>query len=134
MRAGEALETDRELNVTRADDVLDLKVGELCVEAQLLDDARVLARRQFAVRLALCTSDNHLARSEDQRRRLRIANAHDDGSETLGVVLCVTRVQRNRLEVQAAGQVDRSDKILQLGRDARRRSAAGLVRRRSRRC
>lgn len=41
MRVGEALEPDRELDVARADDVLDLELGELGVEAELLDDARV---------------------------------------------------------------------------------------------
>ena len=56
MGAGKALETDGELDVARANNVLDLEVGEFGIEAQLLDDARVLARRQLAVGLALGTS------------------------------------------------------------------------------
>ena len=92
MGAGEALQTDGELHVARPDDVLDLEVCEFRIEAQLLNDARVLARCQLAVGLALCASHHHLARGEDERRRLWIANAHDDGSETLGVVLCVARM------------------------------------------
>ena len=35
-------QADRELDITRADDVLDLKVRELCVEAELLDYASIL--------------------------------------------------------------------------------------------
>jgi hypothetical protein len=37
------LQADRELDVARANDVLDLEVRELCVEAELLDDARILS-------------------------------------------------------------------------------------------
>lgn len=42
-------QTDRELDVARADNVLDLEVGELGIETQLLDNARVLARGKLAV-------------------------------------------------------------------------------------
>lgn len=34
----QTLETDRELDVAGADNVLDLEVGELCVKTELLDD------------------------------------------------------------------------------------------------
>lgn len=131
MGAGKTLETDRELDVARANDVLDLEVGELGVEAELLDDARVLARCQLAVGLALCAGDDHLPRGEDQRRGLGVSDTHDDGSETLRVVLGVARMQCDRLEIQAAGEVDGGDQVLQLRRDARGGSAAMLVRRRS---
>jgi len=131
MGAGKALETDGELDVARANNVLDLEVGEFGIEAQLLDDARVLARRQLAVGLALGTSHHHLARREDERRRLGVSDTHDDGGETLRIVLGVARVQCDRLEIQATGEVDRSDQVLQLRRDARRRGAGMLVGRRS---
>lgn len=37
------LQTDGEFDVTRANDVLDLKVRELGVEAEFLNDARILS-------------------------------------------------------------------------------------------
>lgn len=99
MGASESLQANGELHVAGADDVLDLEVGELGIEAELLNDASVLARRQLAVGLRLCASDHHLARSEDQCSRLWVADTHDDGSETLRVVLGVSCVQCDRLEV-----------------------------------
>ena len=77
------LKTNGELDVTRADDVLNLELRELCVEAELLDDTRVLARRQARIVLGLGTGDDHLARREDEGCRLGVADAHDDGGETL---------------------------------------------------
>jgi hypothetical protein len=91
MLGSETLETDRELDVARADNVLDLKVGELGVEAKLLDDASVLARRKLRVILRLCAGDDHLAAGEDEGRGLGLANAHDNSSETLRVVLFLVR-------------------------------------------
>ena len=79
----ETLETNRELHVTATDDVLDLELRELGVEAKLLDDPRVLARRKPRVILALRTGDDHLAGGEDKCGRLRVADTHDDGGETL---------------------------------------------------
>lgn len=38
-----ALETDWELDVATTDNVLNLEIGELGVEAKLLDDSSVLA-------------------------------------------------------------------------------------------
>ena len=57
----QTLETDRELDVARADNVLDLEVGELGIESQLLDDACVLARGKLAVVLRLGAGNDHLA-------------------------------------------------------------------------
>lgn len=83
MATGKTFETDGELDVARADNVLNLEVGELGVEAELLDDARILARGELGVILGLGTGDNHLTRSEDQSRGLGLTNTHDDSSETL---------------------------------------------------
>ena len=87
MLGRETLEANGELDVTRSDNVLDLEVGELGVEAELLDDAGVLARRQLRVIFRLGTGDDHLATGEDQGGGLGLANAHDNGRETLRVVL-----------------------------------------------
>ena len=79
---------------------------EFGIEAKLLNDTSVLAASKFAVILRLGSSDDHLATGEDESGRLGLTDTHDHGSETLGVVLGVTGVQRNGLEVQARAQVD----------------------------
>jgi len=81
----QALKTNGELDVAGADNVLNLKVGELCVEAELLDDSGVFSRRQFGVILRLGTSDNHLSTCKDQSGCLWFANTHDDGGKTLEI-------------------------------------------------
>ncbi len=83
MAVRKTLETDGEVDVTRADDVLDLELGELRVEAELLDDARVLARCQARIILGLGPGHDHLARHEDEGSGLGVADTHDDGRETL---------------------------------------------------
>jgi hypothetical protein len=89
--ACQAFETDWELDVARADDVLDLKVRELCVEAKLLDDTSVFAGSKFAVVFRLCASDDHLARGEDQSSRLGLTNTHNNRGETLRRMLAEGR-------------------------------------------
>lgn len=37
----QSLKTDGEANVARSDNVLDLEIAELCVEAKLLNDTRI---------------------------------------------------------------------------------------------
>ena len=107
----QTLKTNRELDVARADDVLDLEVRELGIEAELLDDTRILAASKLAVIFGFRTSNNHLAGSEDQRGRLGLTDTHDDGSETLRVVLSVTCMQGDRLEVEPAVEIHCSDDV-----------------------
>jgi hypothetical protein len=45
----ETLQTDWETHITRPNNVLDLEVGEFRIEAELLDDASILARCKLAV-------------------------------------------------------------------------------------
>jgi hypothetical protein len=111
MACGKTFQTDRELDIARANDVLNLEVGELCVEAELLDDTSVLARSQLRVVLRLCTSDDHLARGEDQGGSLGLADTHDDSGETLWVVLSITSVESNRLQIESAVKVHRGDNV-----------------------
>lgn len=73
--------------------------GELCVEPQLLDNPRVFAGSKAAVILRLGTGDDHLSTREDQSRCLGLTDTHNDRSETLRVVLSVTSVQSDSLEV-----------------------------------
>ena len=44
-----AFETNWELDIARADDVLDLEIRELSVEAKLLNDTCVFTRRQARI-------------------------------------------------------------------------------------
>lgn len=129
MAGSQTLQANGELDITRADDVLDLEVRELGVEPKLLDDTSIFAACKLRVVFGLGTSDNHLARGKNKRSGLGITDTHNDGSETLkvwsekspvhlwngmaylGVVLCVASVQSNRLEIQAAIEVDRGDDV-----------------------
>lgn len=95
--ACKAFQTDRELDVARADNVLNLEVGELCVETKLLDDTSVLAASKLAVIFGLGTSDDHLARGEDQGGGLGLTNTHDDGGKTLGGMLAAEGRKLQRL-------------------------------------
>lgn len=100
MAGSQTLETNRELDVTRTDDILDLEVCELGVEAELLDDSSVLARSKLRVVLRLCTSHNHLARGEDQGCSLWLTDTHDDGRETLAMSIpCEGKVRCREVSI-----------------------------------
>lgn len=80
---GQSLQTDGELDVAGADDILDLEIGKLGVETKLLDNTRILARGQLGIILGLGTSDDHLAGGEDESGSLGFTDTHDHGSKTL---------------------------------------------------
>ena len=111
MLGGKTFQAHGELDVAGADDVLDLEVGKFGVEAELLDDARVLARSKLGVGLGLGTSNDHLATGKDQSSGLGLTNTHDDSGKTLRVVLGVSRVKGDRLQVQSARQIDRGNDV-----------------------
>lgn len=85
MLSSKTFKSNWESNVARADDVLNLEVSELGVEAELLNDSSIFSASKLRVVLRLSTSDDHLARGEDQSSRLWFSNSHDDSSESLGV-------------------------------------------------
>ena len=113
----QTLQSYRELDVTASDDILDLEFCKLGVEAELLYNTSIFARRQSRVIFALRTRDDHLARCEDERGGLGFADTHDDCGETLmckkrigvhkyansscntnlWIILCVARMEGNRL-------------------------------------
>ncbi len=135
-----SLQANGELYVTTTHDVLNFELGELRVEAKLLNDTRVLARREPRVVFRLGTRDNHLPRREDQGGGLWVAYAHDDSCKTLdtrtnnnsstcrvshknvctnlGIVFSIPSVQSDRLQVEAAVEVDRRDDVLEGRHDA----------------
>jgi hypothetical protein len=117
----QTLQTNGEFDITTSDDVLDLEIHELGVESELLDDTSVLARSKSRVIFRLGTRNDHLARREDQRCRLWIANTHDNSGETLqdqyksqrdrvktylGVILRISGVQGNGFQVETTIKVD----------------------------
>lgn len=65
MTRRKAFKADWEFNIARADNILDLEIRKLGVEAELLDDSGVFARRQARVILRFGTSNYHLAGSKD---------------------------------------------------------------------
>ena len=105
------LQTDGKFHVARPHYVLDFELLEMCVETELLDDARELARCKPGAFLALGACTHHLARREDEGRGLGLSDAHDDGREALGVVFGVASVQRNLLQIELASQVHRRDDV-----------------------
>ena len=134
---GQSLQTDRELDIARADDILNLEIGELGIEAELLDDTGVLARGKLRVIFRLGTGHDHLARGEDKGRRLGFTDTHDHSGKTLReksqssatlypdvcihremwsdrylrIVLGVASVKRDGLEIETAVQVDGSHDV-----------------------
>lgn len=83
MARGQTLQANGELDVAGADNVLDLEIGELGVEAELLDDTGIFARSKLRVIFRLSTGNNHLARGKDEGSGLGLADTHDDSGETL---------------------------------------------------
>ena len=83
MATSQTFKANWELNVARPDNVLNLEVCKLGIEAELLNNTGVFATRQSAIVFRFRAGHNHLARSEDESGRLRFTNTHDDGSETL---------------------------------------------------
>ena len=79
----QAFQSNRKLHVARTDHVLNLKVFELRGKSELDDDLGVFSRRLARQRLRLRARAHHLARAENQRRRLRITNPHDRRRESL---------------------------------------------------
>jgi hypothetical protein len=77
------LQTDRELDITGANNILDLEVREFCVESKLLDDTSVFARRQLGIIFRFGTSNYHLARGKDQSSGLGLTDTHNDSGKTL---------------------------------------------------
>ena len=120
MAVRKPLQTNGELDVATADDVLDFEFRELGVETKFLDNTGVLARCQPRVVFGFRARNDHLPRREDQGSRLGITNPHDDRGKTLlkwtnvgtvrtlqskrdtnlGVIFRIPGVQRNGLQVK----------------------------------
>lgn len=108
-----SLQTNGELDIARTDNVLNLELGKLCVKPELLDDACVFARSETRVVFRFGTRDDHFSRRKDERRRFRFADTHDHSGKTLWIVLCITGVHCNRLQIETCPEIDGSYDILE---------------------
>eukprot|EP00960_Hanusia_phi_P060127 764413-Hanusia_phi.AAC.5 len=99
------LQTNGEAHIARSNNVLDLELSELRAESELLNDASKLPRRQPCALLALRSCADHLSRGKNQRCCLGLSDSHDHCCKALGVVLGVSGLEGNGLQVQTAVQI-----------------------------
>jgi hypothetical protein len=90
-------------------DILHLELSGEDVVAQLVDNACKLSRGQPRIVLALGSRDNYLAARKNETCGFWLANAHDDGRETFGIVFAVPSFEDDILQVQPHTEVDSSD-------------------------
>lgn len=83
-----------------------MSVGASYHKAQFLYDPSILSRSQPRVLFALCARAHHLAGTEDQGGGAGLADAHNDGREPFRIVLGVSGVQCDFLEVELAVEID----------------------------
>jgi hypothetical protein len=116
------LQANGELDVAAAHDVLDLGVSELGVEAELPDDARVLvgeSSSDLAPVMARLSTVVLGLRMRMMTAAKRYKSSYESASEQhdvldhlyLGVVLGVAGMQRDRLQVEPAAEVDGGDDV-----------------------
>ena len=115
------IQVDGELDIGTPHDVLDLEMLELDMVSQFLvfsiscifwetfhylDDPGIFPGSNATLVFGLGSGAHHLPRSEHQGRGLGLPQPHDDRRESPGVVLGVSGLQGNVLQVQGAVQVD----------------------------
>lgn len=83
MLGGKTFKANREFDIARADNILNLEVSELGIKAQLLNDSSIFAACELRVVLGLGTSHDHLAGSKDECGGLWLTNSHYDSSKSL---------------------------------------------------
>lgn len=111
----EFLKLDLEGHRTRADHVLYHEVLQVDLISGLLDGVCVELGSVFAVLLTFGPCDNHLACFENKSgRSLRLFHSHDDGCESLWVVLGISALARDVLEIELTHKVGRADQVLEL--------------------
>jgi len=100
----EPFQSDGEFDIHGGQQVDNLEISELNVEIQVLEDLGELSHSQFSVIHGLGTHANHFSRSVDQSGSLRVSQPHNDGRESLGIVLGITSLQGDQLEIDGAIQ------------------------------
>ena len=115
MRMGNTLQPNTEPAIHACDEILYLELSKLWLEPALLHRPGMFPRREPRVGRRLGARDDDAARGEDERRRARLADAHDEGLEARPVVLNVARVLRDQFEVEPAVEVAGRHDVLDLG-------------------
>ena len=83
MTKSQPLQPNRKLDITAPHDILNLELGKFSVKPELLDNTRILARGETRVVFGFGASDDHFAGCENECGRFGFADAHDDGGESL---------------------------------------------------
>lgn len=113
VRTVQLLKTDFEIHRTRTYHVLHLKLAQLHSTANARNGPGVVLGSVEAVSFALRAGNNHLARLEDERSRsLRLFHSHYYRSKTLRVVLGISTLVRNVLQVQLNAKTGSGHKVL----------------------
>jgi hypothetical protein len=106
MGVAESLKRYGELDIARANNVLDFKILKLnlCIR-HLLNHFRILFGRVSRLILAFGTGDDHFARGEDEGSGLGVTDANDHGRKTFGVIFSIPAVQGDVSEIQSCPQI-----------------------------
>ena len=106
------LQPNGELYIDRRDDILNFEFFKLNVWAHnLLDNPRVLSRSLVALLFSFRPGDNNFAAAEDECSCLRVTNSHHYRSKSLGVVLSITRMLGDPLQVELDANIACRDDI-----------------------
>lgn len=99
------LQLDFEVDRARTHHVLDFKVLELHLVADLLDGLCVVLSGVEAKLLALGSGDHHLACFEDQGcSACRFFHSHYYSGKSLGVVFSISALEGNILQIELAAK------------------------------
>lgn len=132
VRVSKTFKSNWEAHITRANNILNLEIGELARKAQLLNDTSIFTCCQLWIIFRLCSCHYHFARCKDQGSCFWFSNTHNDGGKTLiirwvyqcpikkssndncvylWIVLGVACMERNCFKIQATIQVDGGNNI-----------------------
>lgn len=115
MLSVQAFQADAEFDITGTHDVLNLEVLELyCWVSDLLDHFGIHACSCFRLFLTFGTSNDHLARTENEGCGLRITNSDDDSCETFGIVFGISAIESDFSQVKLCSEICRGNDVLKL--------------------
>lgn len=83
VRVSKTFKSNWEAHITRANNILNLEIGELARKAQLLNDTSIFTCSQLWIIFRLCSCHYHFARCKDQGSCFWFSNTHNDGGKTL---------------------------------------------------
>jgi len=107
------LRSNGELDIATANDIRDLEFEELGVEAKIHAYLQEVKRESSSDFVPVTT-----VLQEAKITRLGITNTHDYSGESLWIVLGIVSMQRERLQIQMAIEIDCVDDVLKGRNDA----------------